>query len=110
MLDAHSSVWRCRGRSRSSCTWTMRATFWLTVSAFSRPATAAARLAGPLASMVQRSCARRCGAVLPRLSGVQMGRGTTPTPVVAPRPRFRAPRAIRLSLSASPCTNRRNEF
>ncbi|MEV3920287.1 DUF1990 family protein [Actinomadura coerulea] len=41
---------------------------WLTVTAFSRPATAAARLAGPFGRVFQRSRARRCGAVLRRLS------------------------------------------
>lgn len=43
---------------------------WLTVTAFSRPATAAARLAGPFGRVFQRSYARRCGAVLRRLSRV----------------------------------------
>jgi uncharacterized protein (UPF0548 family) len=41
---------------------------WLTVTSFSRPATAAARLAGPLAPVAQRAYARRCGAVLRRLA------------------------------------------
>ncbi|MFA1539323.1 DUF1990 family protein [Actinomadura monticuli] len=41
---------------------------WLTVTLFSRPATAPARLAGPLVPVFQRGYARRCGAVLRRLS------------------------------------------
>lgn len=41
---------------------------WLTVTAFSRPATAAARLAGPFGRAFQRAYARRCGAVLRGLS------------------------------------------
>ncbi|WP_433478014.1 DUF1990 family protein [Spirillospora sp. CA-142024] len=41
---------------------------WLTVTAFSRPATAAARAAGPLGPVFQRAYARRCGAVLRRLA------------------------------------------
>ncbi|MGP4027688.1 DUF1990 family protein [Actinomadura sp. 3N407] len=41
---------------------------WLTVTAFSRPATAAARLAGPFGRMFQRAYAGRCGAVLRRLA------------------------------------------
>ncbi|NKZ05077.1 DUF1990 family protein [Actinomadura latina] len=43
---------------------------WLTVTAFSRPATAAARLAGPLVPLFQRLYARRCGAVLRRLARI----------------------------------------
>ncbi|MBT2209388.1 MULTISPECIES: DUF1990 family protein [Actinomadura] len=41
---------------------------WLTVTAFSRPAGAAGRLAGPLMPVFQRAYARRCGAVLRRLA------------------------------------------
>lgn len=41
---------------------------WLTVTAFSRPAAAAVRLAGPLGPAFQRRYARRCGAVLRRLA------------------------------------------
>ncbi|TDD83734.1 DUF1990 family protein [Actinomadura rubrisoli] len=41
---------------------------WLTVTAFSRPAGAAARLAGPLVPVFQRAYAGRCGAVLRRLA------------------------------------------
>ncbi|MFD0686536.1 DUF1990 family protein [Actinomadura fibrosa] len=41
---------------------------WLTVTAFSRPAGTAARLAGPLLPVAQRAYARRCGSVLRRLS------------------------------------------
>ena len=41
---------------------------WLTVTAFSRPATTAARLAGPFGRAFQRAYARRCGAVLRRLA------------------------------------------
>lgn len=41
---------------------------WLTVTAFSRPAGAAARLGGPLVRVFQRAYARRCGAVLRRLA------------------------------------------
>lgn len=40
---------------------------WLTVVAFSRPAVWWTRLAGPLVRVMQRSYARRCGAVLRRL-------------------------------------------
>lgn len=41
---------------------------WLTVTAFSRPASRLSRLAGPLARVFQRAYARRCGAVLRRLA------------------------------------------
>ncbi|GLZ04385.1 DUF1990 domain-containing protein [Actinomadura sp. NBRC 104412] len=41
---------------------------WLTVTAFSRPATRLARAAGPLGRLFQRAYARRCGAVLRRLA------------------------------------------
>jgi uncharacterized protein (UPF0548 family) len=41
---------------------------WLTVTLFSRAATAPARLAGPLVRVFQRMYVRRCGAVLRRLS------------------------------------------
>ncbi|MEU8341829.1 Uncharacterized protein, UPF0548 family [Actinomadura meyerae] len=41
---------------------------WLTVTLFSRPATAPARLAGPLVAAFQRGYARRCGAVLRSLA------------------------------------------
>ncbi|TDC50554.1 DUF1990 domain-containing protein [Actinomadura sp. KC345] len=41
---------------------------WLTVTSFSRPATALPRAAGPLGRAFQRAYARRCGAVLRRLS------------------------------------------
>ncbi|MFB4300069.1 DUF1990 family protein [Actinomadura sp. NTSP31] len=41
---------------------------WLTVTSFSRPATAPARLAGPFGPLFQRAYARRCGAVLRRLA------------------------------------------
>ncbi len=40
---------------------------WLTVIAFSRPAVWWTRLAGPVVPLMQRSYARRCGAVLRRL-------------------------------------------
>lgn len=42
---------------------------WLTVTAFSRPATTAAELAGPFGRAFQGAYARRCGAVLRRLAG-----------------------------------------
>ncbi|TDD38488.1 DUF1990 domain-containing protein [Actinomadura sp. KC06] len=41
---------------------------WLTVTAFSRPATAVSKLAGPFVGMFQRVYAGRCGAVLRRLA------------------------------------------
>ncbi|TDC74735.1 DUF1990 domain-containing protein [Actinomadura sp. 7K507] len=41
---------------------------WLTVTAFSRPATAVSRAAGPFGRALQRANARRCGAVLRRLA------------------------------------------
>ncbi|MQY02820.1 DUF1990 family protein [Actinomadura macrotermitis] len=41
---------------------------WLTVTAFSVPASRLARLAGPLVPFLQRAYARRCGAVLRRLA------------------------------------------
>lgn len=44
-----------------------RGTVWLTVTAFSRPATWWTRAAGPLLPLAQRLYARRCGAVLRRL-------------------------------------------
>ncbi|MEV5825282.1 DUF1990 domain-containing protein [Spirillospora sp. NPDC052242] len=45
---------------------------WLTVTSFSRPATAAGRLAGPFGPLFQRLYARGCGIVLRRL--VRRGR------------------------------------
>ncbi|MBE1534914.1 DUF1990 family protein [Actinomadura algeriensis] len=42
---------------------------WLTITSFSRPATTAARLAGPLAPLFQRLYARTCGIALRRLIG-----------------------------------------
>jgi uncharacterized protein (UPF0548 family) len=41
---------------------------WFTVTSFSRPASRLMRLAGPLASVFQRSYAHRCGSVLRRLA------------------------------------------
>ncbi|MFI0368344.1 DUF1990 family protein [Actinomadura sp. 1N219] len=41
---------------------------WLTVTAFSRPATAVSKLAEPFGGMFQRAYAGRCGAVLRRLA------------------------------------------
>ncbi|MFI6516268.1 DUF1990 family protein [Spirillospora sp. NPDC050679] len=41
---------------------------WLTVTAFSLPASRLARAAGPLVPVMQRAYARRCGAVLRRLA------------------------------------------
>lgn len=41
---------------------------WLTVTLFSRPATATAKLSGPFGRMLQRAWAGRCGAVLRRLA------------------------------------------
>ena len=41
---------------------------WLTVTAFSRPASRMMRMAGPLAPVFQRAYARRCGNVLRRLA------------------------------------------
>ncbi|MCW2919934.1 MAG: hypothetical protein JWN52_8002 [Actinomycetia bacterium] len=40
---------------------------WLTVTAFSRPATWYTRAGGPLVPVMQRAYARRCGSVLRRL-------------------------------------------
>ncbi|MBW8483626.1 DUF1990 family protein [Actinomadura parmotrematis] len=41
---------------------------WLTVTAFSRPCSRAARLGGPIVPVLQRAYARRCGAVLRKLA------------------------------------------
>ncbi|WP_131737586.1 DUF1990 family protein [Actinomadura roseirufa] len=43
---------------------------WLTVTAFSRPAGTLGRLARPVVPLFQRAYARRCGAVLRRLTRV----------------------------------------
>ncbi|WP_089296345.1 DUF1990 family protein [Actinoplanes regularis] len=47
-----------------------RGDVWFTATAFSRPAGALMRLAGPFAVLVQHTYARRCGQVLRRLSTV----------------------------------------